>query len=365
MEVAVQKEWLDRWYGYMKNQQQEQADTQKRKIDENFDELTDPELKKLYKLLMVRYYLMYEDLDNATLELAETGLEEDKYHWLNYYYYFFRGIYHYEKREYPTAIDFYNKARLFISEIPIEETAELYYKLASACTMSYQISLSIKYAERALEVFKNKSHYKRISGCESLLGLNNHEIEQYKEAERCYRDALIHVEKIDDKILKLRILHNLGHLYSDQNKPEKALEYLIQVSEFLDLQNDSLKDDYLRVQNLYLMTRNYFKTDQKEKAKDTLHIGHILSKNLDNQDYWQHFNIIKAKFLQSDLFVKVYKEGISYFNEHRLWEYVDQYGEELAFYYRGTENHKEAADYFYLAAEARNQIKKERMVYDD
>lgn len=366
MEVQEQRQLLDRWYGYMKNQQQEQADTQKQEIEDQSGDFTDPDLKRLYELFKVRYYLMYDDLENSAKCLADTGLvQDDKYHWLNYYYYFFRGIYHYTRQEYKTAIEWYTKARLFIADIPIEETAELFYKLAAACNRSYQISLSIQHAERALEIFKEHSHFKRISGCESLLGLNNYDIDQYKEAEQHYQEALIYVEKADDSLLKLRILHNLGYLYSEKNEPKKALDYLNQVKQLLETEIELIKDNYLKTQNSFLLCRSYFETDQPEKAKEALERGLALSKDEGYEDYEFHLNLLKTKFMEPSHFEEVYSEGITFFKEHDFWEYVIEYSEELASYLRGTGNHEKAVEYFSLAVDARNKMKKERALFDD
>lgn len=366
METEEQKEWLERWYGYMKDQQQDNADTQKEKIDARLDEFTDPELKKLYDLLKVRYHLMYEDLEKSTRALAETSLvEEDKYHWLNYYYYFFRGIYHYQRKEYKTAIDWYTKARLFISDIPIEETAELFYKLAAACNRTYEISLSIKHTERALKIFKDKSYYKRVASCESLVGLNNHDIKQFKEAEYHYHEALIYVEKANDKLLKMRILHNLGLLYTEKGDPKAALDYLGQCEKFWNTSNDLFEDHYLKAQTLYLLTKNYFKTDQIEKALQKLHNGLNLASENENLTYFHRFDLLKAKFAEPVRFERAYKEGICYFKDRERWELVIEYGEELASYLRGTGNHEEAVGYFELVSDARNKMKKERELSHD
>lgn len=361
MEVKEQRECLDRWYGYMKNQQHDNADTRKRKIETQANDFTDPDIRKLYKLLNVRYYLLHTDMEKATTALAETGtVEDDKYHWLNYYYYFFRGIYHYERHEYSMAIDYYMKAKLFISDIPFEETAELYYKMASAYNRTYEISVSIRYTEKALTTFKGHFCFKRIADCENLLGLNNHDIHQYNEAEKHYHDALIYAEKADDTILKKRILHNLGLLYTEQNDPKRALEYLHQVYETLPL-----FDKYLKCQNLYLLARNYFKTDKIDKARHMLNIGLDLSTSCGYMDFYYQFALLKTKFFEPFFFVKSYKEGISYFVEHELWEYVIEYSEELATYLRGVGDHEDSLTYFQLAVDAKNTMKKERVFVHD
>ncbi|HEU5139325.1 MAG TPA: hypothetical protein VFT51_05080, partial [Bacillales bacterium] len=247
MEVQEQKERLDRWYWAMKYEDKEDADLQKQNIDAKIEEFRDPEMKKLYELLVIRYHLMYKDFEKSVSAFAETGPVEDEGHWLNYFYYFFRGIYHYDRKEYRAAIDNYMRAKPLALETTMIELAELYYKLASAHQRTYETALSIEYTKKALKIFKERSHYRRVASCQSLLGINFKDIDQYNEAERSYHDALIYAAKADNDLLKMRILHNFGVLYTDQNDPKTAISYLKKVEQRLNEQ-----DEHLKVQNLYL-----------------------------------------------------------------------------------------------------------------
>ena len=225
MKVEEQKESLLRWYRYMRNQQLDNAKTRKEKIEAQLDSFTSPDHKKFYKLLLIRYHLLFLDLEKSAQMIAETGTDEDnKYHWLNYYYYFFRGFYHLESHEYKTAVNYFTRAKLFISDIDIEETAELYFKLASSYYFTFQISRSIKYTNKALQIFKDRLNYKRVADCENLLGISNKFIDQYKESLDHYKSALRYTELANNKMLKNIILHNLGNLFTELNKPEIALE---------------------------------------------------------------------------------------------------------------------------------------------
>ncbi|HEX7063560.1 MAG TPA: hypothetical protein VF199_00700 [Bacillales bacterium] len=355
MEVKEQKERLDRWYWAMKYEGKEDADLQKRNIDARLEEFSNPEMKSLYELLVIRYHLMYKDFENAASAFAETGPVEDENHWLNYFYYFFRGIYHYDRKEYRAAIDNYMKAKPLALEITMIELAELYYKLASAYLRTYETALSIEFTKKALEIFKERSHYIRMADCNNLIGINLKDIKQYKEAEHFYHDAVIHATKADDEPLKMRIFHNFGVLYTEQNDPKTAISYLQKVNQCLDKQ-----DEHLKVQNLYLLARNYFKTDQVEKARNHLSEGIILSSGHEDQEYYYHCKLLEAKFLKPDRFESVYIEGIAYYQNHELWEFVYEYGQELASYYRGSEFYQVACEYYDLAINARNNIEKER-----
>lgn len=362
METVEQRKWLDRWYEYIKNDQRNNADTRKKKIEARLHEFTDPDMVKLYHLMNARYHLMYKDLDKASEEISNTCINTDeKYHWLNYYCYFFYGIYYYERRDFKTAIDHLTKARLFISDIPIEDTAELYYRLAAACTRTYQISKSIKLANKALEIFESRSNFNQMANCENLLGLNNYQIDQFKEALRCYHRALVDVQKTNNSLLKLRILHNMGLLYSDQKRTSKALEYLNQVYS----NRDKLNETYLIIQNLYLIAFNHTLIDQMDQAIPLLEDGLKLSQKFDFKDFYYQFDLLKVKYRETERFESAYEEAIDYFKTKEWWEYIIEYGEELATHLRKKGDHRKAVAYYELAIDARNQIRKEREIDND
>lgn len=358
MKVEEQKEWLDRWYMYMRNQQLDNAKTRKEKIEARLYDFTVPVHKKFYKLLLIRYYLLFLDLEKAAQMIAETGpVEDNKYHWLNYYYYFFRGFYHLESHEYKTAVDYFTRAKLFISDIDIEETAELYYKLASGYYFTFQISRSIKYTNKALKIFKDRSNFKRLADCENLLGVSNKFIDQYKESLNHYQNALTYVEISNNKVLKVRILHNLGNLYSELNISHKALYYLNEA-----YANLPLNDVYLKCKNLYLLAKNNFNMNRTDQAMQYLNLGLNLSLKNNYIDYHHHFSLLQSKFINQEKFQTLSKEAINYFYVNENLDYIIEYSEDLATHLREIGNHKEAMYYFHLAVETKNRIKKERVI---
>ncbi|HEX6922262.1 MAG TPA: tetratricopeptide repeat protein [Bacillales bacterium] len=361
MEIEHQRELLRRWYELMKDQDREKAVERKEKIDSAYLYQLDPELKQLYDLFMVRYHLMCEDLDKATSSLAEVGpVEVDDRHWLNYYYYFFRGIYHYDRQEYKTAIENYLRAERLVYETSLAEIGEFYYKLASAYHRAYKISQSIKYTEKALKIFKKQSYYKRIADCELLLGVNNKDIEQYKEAERHYHDALIHATKTGNDSSIMAIYVNFGVLYSEQNDPQSAISYLLKAERIIGLNESQTK-----IRIIYLLAKNYFRTDKIEDAREKLKAGLSNSNIYENLVFYHRFRLLNAKFLEPAHFEKSYEEGISFYNDHERWGLVIDYSEELAAYYRGTGNYEKACKYYDLAISAKNKIGKGRALQYD
>ncbi|HEU5139058.1 MAG TPA: hypothetical protein VFT51_03730, partial [Bacillales bacterium] len=94
MEGNLDKGYLVRWYQAMKNRNTDEVEHLKRSIETTIGQVNDPELRKFYHLLVVRYYLMGKDFGKIASALADVEpIEDDAGHWLNYFYYFFRGIY--------------------------------------------------------------------------------------------------------------------------------------------------------------------------------------------------------------------------------------------------------------------------------
>lgn len=356
MEVDKQREWLNHWYWSMKYEDKQKVEDQKNKIESALAAFTDPQFRKMYHLLMARYYLMHKNLAAAAAVLAETGpIDEDENTPLGYYYYFFRGIYHYDQGQYRSAIENYLKAQPLVMKISKIEAAELFYKLAAAYNRTYQIAPSAEFLKKALKIFKHHSHYPRAAHCENVLGLNYHDTKQFKEAEHHYHNALIYAAKANDQYVRMLIFHNFGLLHSDQNDPKAAIHYLLEANSLI-----GLRDQRLKAQNLFLLAKNYFRTGQIDNAKQMIDTGIKTSKEMKDKEFYYRCRLLKAKFVDPGHFEETYKEGIAFYNDRELWERVIEYSEELAAYFHGTGLFEEACQYYDLALTARNKMEERR-----
>lgn len=356
LNVADQREFLNLWYEAIKSQDLEEADNWKKRFDSRSGLFTDPELGKLYDLLQLRYHLLRQDYGRAEESLRQLRPEAVQAHWLNYYYHFFKGIYHYDRLQYDQAIDHYKKANFFTEQLTPDESAEFYYKLAAAYHRNYEITRSIKCAETALDIFRQKSHHKRVTACEILLGINNKDIAQYKEAERHYHNALIAVEKSGDRLLKIMVYHNYGVLSSNQGDPKASLSFLKKAKRLIEPWENRMK-----VQSLYLLANNYYQSNERDIARRKLHFAIMIAEQSRYPDYIHHCTMLKSKYERPDQFEAVYRQGISFFSERGRWDNVTRYSEELAAYYREKGFHEMAGEFYELAALSRNKLKKERV----
>lgn len=357
MDRMIQEERLSLWYEAMKNVNVEEADAHRKIIEAYPRSFRDPKLERLFKLFVARHHLMLKQHDLAETVLSEMAphQQEGDYRF-NYYYHFFCGILAYDRKHYNEAIRYFLKAEPIVTTIgkPIE-LAEFSYKLASVYHRTYHLVLSIEYAQQAFHIFRKQSVFLRMAHCENVIALNYLDMKEYREAERHLGQARRYAAKVKHEEIKMIILHNYGAFYSNQDKPKIALTYLSQAYELLEANALPLK-----IQNLFLLAKNYFKTGQTEKARRILNRAITLAKEQDNHSYSHHFAILKAKFLEPERLEKAYQAAIGYLNTHERWEYVLEYGEELAALYRKEGAFKEACECYTLAIEAKRKMDRAR-----
>lgn len=355
MKIEEQQELLEHWYKSIKAIDRAEANNWKKRFDSREDLFTTDEQQKFFKLLTFRYHLMNEDMKRAKQTLESLRPEKEEEHWLNYYYHFFIGIYYFDGKDYVKSIEHFTQAKAFAAKLETEELAEFDYKLAYSYYKNYEITQSIKYAEKSLELFRTKIDFKRISNCENLLGMNNSNIEQYKEAELHFHNALVASEKSEDRLTKFMVLQNYGKLSTKQNKTKTALSLLTRAKKLIHPWENRIK-----VQNLFLISKNLFRNGEIDIARRKLNFDLIIAEQNEYIDYFHHCNMLMAKYVNTDLFEETYQEGISFFYENKLWVYVIEYSEDLASHYRDHDFHEHSGQYYHLAVLAKNKFKEKR-----
>lgn len=355
MKTEEQQELLEHWYKAIKSLDTAEANNWKKRFDSREDLFTSHEQRKFHELLSLRYHLMNEDYRKAAQMLETLRPEPEEMHWLNYFYHFFKGQYFFGYKNYLESIDHLLKAKVFASNLETEELAEFYYKLAFSYYKNYEITQSIKYAEKALDLFRSKVNFKRIANCENLLGMNNSDIEQYKEAELHFHNALVSSEKSEDRLTKFMVLQNYGKLSTKQYKTKTALSLLTRAKKLIHPWENRIK-----VQNLFLISKNLFRNDHKDIARRKLSFALIIAEQNEYIDYFHHCNMLMAKYVNTELFEDTYQQGISFFYENKLWVYVIEYSEDLASHYRDHDLHEHSGQYYHLAVLAKNKFKEKR-----
>lgn len=348
---------LDKWNLYIQNQNIEHSQRLKKQIDNIAVGHEDPSFQKRYTLVLSKYNLLMQDFESMKMKLSEVEpFRSASENMLSFYYYYFNGTMKYSSNCFQEAIQLYKRAEKYL---PLAsdgvQSAELYYKLASAYHRESKAMLSIRYTALALDSFKNGYAYQRTADCENLMGMNKKEIGEYEEAEVHFRNALTYAEMFHHTDRKITLYYNLGSLYADQQLYENAVEYLKLA---LQMMTDGQKSH--KVKTLFLLAEMLYESGDGQGAKYCLNEGMNLCFEEKKQADYFRFRMLEAKYEpDNDRLEQVYSEGIAHFQQQGLWRFVKEYSELLASEFKKKGKYKEASEYYELAITADKKIKGE------
>jgi response regulator aspartate phosphatase C len=300
----------------------------------------------------------HKDLIEALPSINEDSSkkEEDSNRFLDYYYHFFKGMQLCRQYRYEEALQYYQIVEGYLEFFHnTSEKPDFYYQTGS---VFYQLNLhaySISYVLKSLEFAENKANViKHRACCKILLGANYTDILEYNQAEEYYKQALEEASEIEDGQLQYITHHNLGFLFSVQDKSLKALYHLKLSAQWLE---ENQNWEYL-CKTLYLISKEYTKLPNADQAvvKNWMAKGYKACKKGSNQLFLYRLNILKADFDKDcSNYEKSLKEGVDHFYREQYWEYVDEYGEKLANYYREKQEYQQAVLYYQYVIEAKKK----------
>jgi transcriptional regulator with XRE-family HTH domain len=344
---------LHEWYTLIVNRDKEAAIEKHADLEERLVHIQDPTLLLKYRLFTVRYKLLLQDLDGASLLLKEIDPYKKSFDSdLEFYYYLFLGLYTYMGGDYVNALKFYKQAERAGDALRIQDP-ELYYQLALANSQLHHISHSINYANKALDLFDQYCNYFRSIDCQIILGINNRKIGNYEQTEKYYLNALKVAKMFDNKDLISMIYHNLGTLYSKDNL-KKGIEYF-QCS--LKYREDHEHEKIVRT--LYCIAKDYYRLKDFKLAHDWLEKGNKIAKQEDLVEFQMHFQVLKYQMnngTSSELEELLRDKVIPYFQKKQKWGDVAEYAETLANYYSSHFKYKSSSYYYKVVNESRKKM---------
>ncbi|MFK3960594.1 helix-turn-helix domain-containing protein [Guptibacillus hwajinpoensis] len=355
--ISEMTKYLKDWYREMRIRDLEQVENKKKKIEKEFENIEDPILLTTYLLFKFRYHLLNLELDKSNTLLERLYIvQESLNHDLEFYYYYFLGLYYYQLKKFSDSLEVYKKAEKLSKTMNLDvgELSEFYYQKALVHGRLYQVALSNNHAVKALSLFNQEYNFKRSADIEVLLGINNLRILNYEEATNHFKNTLKYAESFNDKYLKSIVYHNLGLVSAAMGLSLEALDYYKSGLQYIN-EDDSEEV----VQTIYLIATEYSKLNKIENAEKWLATG--LKQALNNEviNYVYHFKILEHHVKQtynSDYEVLLKEEAIPYFEEKQSWKYVTDYCEKLADYYNHSSQYKNASYYYRLANDARKKI---------
>lgn len=336
---------LHDWYQEMRVQHVLKAGQLKKDIDSKIDKIEEnQDILIYYSLLDFRYKMLTGNFEQDLISLGNLDKMDA---FLKYYYHFFTFIYATEVGNYSDAKKHCELAEKLLIAVPDEaEKAEFNYRVSLFHYYVSQPLLAIHYATKAQEFFsKNKGYEVKTGACKNTLGMSCITLGQFELAEEYLISALDTFTKADEYASILKVRHNLGLLYADQDLSELAIRYLSEV-----FQED------LHIKTNYLLAREHFRLSHYEEVREYIEKG---LKSCD-KEYYYHFSILKAlneKWPVESLDLMI-SDAISYFKSQELWKDVQSYAEELAIKWYEVGNEGKASRYFYMSYEAKKILKK-------
>ncbi|MEH7459718.1 Rap family tetratricopeptide repeat protein [Bacillus sp. JJ1127] len=344
---------LNEWHESIRGQSSEKSKDLFVEIKNKIDKIEENQNVLLYySLLEFRYNTLNKDYERSETSLKKIeNFNKPSEELLNYYYYFFKAIHATEIGKYKNAGEYFEEAKRLIAHIPDEiEKAEFYYKAAAFYYQVRQPLVAVKYANRAMKYFEPEAGYEiNVAACSNILGLTSTSLKQYEYAEEYFIKALDIVTKKHNTILGLKIRHNLGFLYAEQNLSEAAIRNL---STAIETPEKSYKA-------IFLLARENYKLGNTEEASKFIKTGLDVCEHINNTEYKHHFSILNVLNSKesNEKFENIISEGVKYFEQEGLLGFVHDYSKHLALKFYSSNQPDKASLYFFKSHEAEEKLR--------
>ncbi|WP_243355693.1 helix-turn-helix transcriptional regulator [Bacillus litorisediminis] len=314
-----------------------------------------------FMMFELRFHLLNRNIHSAVTQIERlqeytTILSGD----LLYYFLKFQALCAYLQNQFTDAYEKYKKAEGLLASNVFEkwEEADLYYSIALTSSRLWKVSICLRYTNQALGIYQAIYDFKRSAECQVLLGISYQRSGEWKKAE----ESLLLTSKIADSLndinLKGMVHHNLGYLFSLQEKSDLAIEHYTKSIEYRNHGDDTRK-----LHTIFSLVMEYYKVNDFDKALTWVHLAFTILESLDQKltEYEYHFKtyyylLNRCESEEFENFMK--DEVIPYFAEHNMYEYLATYAEILATYYEKAYRYKLSSQYFRVSNDALRNIYK-------
>jgi HTH-type transcriptional regulator, quorum sensing regulator NprR len=300
--------------------------------------ISDIELESQVNLVSARHHLLLNDYPKAKryLEKVSPLIQYLPKKILNYYTYF-SGLYEYLNGNLEKALNLYSSLKGNINE------PEYSYQIGLVYTALNKNTMALVFIEKALNDFNKDILFFKVIDCYILLGINYNRINEYEIAESYLYKALKGQESlIDSHHLKMKIYHNLGCVYRNQNRFEQAVDcFSRSLKEVKNLSG--------REHTLYLLAHTFYLMDNPDDSIKTTEKALTLLGNKKNKTYYLlrilHYHLLNDT--SSDDFLNlVLEQALPYFKDKNDVVNMKQCFKLLGHFYYQKRLYKTASDYF-------------------
>ncbi|MFO6497605.1 aspartate phosphatase [Bacillus sp. z60-11] len=348
---------INEWYKIIKQNNVPKATEMREEIQKNLPQMEKNQDVLLYfNLIDSRFKLMTESFNESgslLKDIEKQALEEETDNMIQYYFYFFSGMYEFYKKNFTKAINFYRIAESKLIKIDDEiEKAEFHYRLAVAYYEIRQNFFSLNHAEKALESFTAHDTYeeKRIN-CQMVIAANYVDLYRFEEAEKQYNLAIKTAATFGYKFSESLGCFNLGICHERREMLSEAKIYFRKAIEIPEH-----RESVICIRSMYMLSRVLYKMDFLEDAR--MWYKKSLSRAIEENDnvYQAKLKIIYCLYDQHDL--QDLEKAMEQLQDKNLWSDVADLAINVAYYFKKQGDAEVSSKYFEKACHAKDQILK-------
>lgn len=354
---------MNDWYQAIQNYEVEKAFRLKEEINQLIVSMEkDQTVLLYYSLLDFRTHLLEsqpKQFNRSMTILDKLNNNEDKFTGLlNYYYWFFKGMYAFKKHDYPSAISCYRTSEQLLEAVDDEsEKAEFDYKLAHLYYQLKYTEISIHYAERAYHFYQQHDDYLRYQFfCRNIIGLNYLDTYDFNKAMDSLTEANhLAIKAKDNRLIAIAQL-NIGISLMNQRLYSEAKQFFEKsVDLFLEL-----KDRYLAKAYFNLMEA-YIKAGEYSRVETIYNLGLKQAIVWEDQEFIAKIDLVK-ELMPDRGNQKTIDEGFDQMKKLNLYADVESYSLDFAQYFKQIKKPEIANKYYELSISANKMIKKGQMM---
>ncbi|MED1741059.1 tetratricopeptide repeat protein [Bacillus swezeyi] len=368
-ESVIPYDWvatkMNYWYVAMKNNRPDAAEEMKEEVKQEIKMMEENQDVLVYfSLLEFRHELMLDylypnvdrDIDKQYEKLKTTIGNRNLHGMLEYYYYFFMGMYYFRQKELTHSLNFYKRAEREIEALDGEDTeiekADFYFKMAELHYHMKQTYMSMHYASLAYRIFRKYPTYGvQQVHCQFVIAgnwLDNMRSEQaLKNAFQALEDAT-----------ELNINYLIGSSHFNVGICYNQLEELGEAEKHFQKAVDYYKRDGHSYTPKGLFNLSFIKArlNNLDEAASLYEEGRKLAEQNDNHEIVEKLKMTKGLYLSYDL--NLVKETFEFFKEKRLYPDLEWYGVLVAEFLADRKEYAEANTFYRFAIFARRQIQR-------
>lgn len=362
---------MNEWYSMIRENKVTDAEFLRAEIQREIDEMEeDQTVLAYYSLIDLRHKIMLKDLKPnqaidikdslKEIELKKEEIEKENQvdEMINYYSWFFKGMYEFKQKNFNTAITCYKIAEQKLSTVTDEiERAEFNYKMAEIYYHLNQNHLSMNYATMALDTFKAYATLKEKEiFCYFVIAGNQLDCMRYEDALEPFQKALNEAKELNSGYLLASAYFNVGNCYFYLNEFSEAYENIKQSLGIIE--NFSHKPKAI-FQLMYVCIKQKNYTEALKLYEE----GILSAKAFDDKQHEAQLNILKGVYLnESDH--KLVESGFDYLESKSLYADVEELAIDAATYYNENGRLEESTKFFQKGILARIQIKRGDVLYE-